>query len=259
MFREPLSAVTVCVGYGDFLAVVAPLNAPHFDKWTVVTSPDDRETQAVCRRHRLHCLVSKDAARDGSFGKGRLVERGLQHLPADGWVMHLDADVILPGRTRDILARSHLEPDKVYGCDRFMVRGEAAVHALLRSGWPHEPEACHPHAVNAPAGFEIGARWAGNDGWVPIGFLQLWHRLGGGEERGGWRAKPYPIGHGTACREDVQFALQWDRRDRVLIPELIVAHVETGGGGKGANWKGRTTPRLNPLPGRRPHGPGCPS
>ena len=46
----------------------------------------------------------------------------------------------------------------------------------------------------------------------------------------------------TAARTDVQFALLWDRRDRVLIPELVVFHLEPEAAPMGANWNG---PALN--------------
>ncbi|OWK45741.1 hypothetical protein [Fimbriiglobus ruber] len=252
MLREPIHAVTVCVGYGDFLAAAAPHNAPLFDRWTVVTAADDAETREVCRQHRLHCLVTADHERDGAFSKGRAVERGLQHLPASGWILHVDADVVLPARTHDILARSHLDPAKIYGADRFLVRTHADWLRLLATGWPGHTFSDHPHAIAPPTGFAVGARWAGSDGYVPIGYFQLWHRTGGGEERHGCRTKPYPSGHGSACREDVQFALQWDRRDRQLVPELFVAHLESEPARRGANWKGRTTARFGPTSGSRP-------
>src|SRR5262249_12839897 len=99
-----LEAVTVCVGYCDFLAAAAPFNAPLFDGWLIVTNPDDQETRHVCRRHSLPCLLSEDSRRDGAnFAKGRLVERGLQHLSRDAWRLHIDADIVLPSRARHLL------------------------------------------------------------------------------------------------------------------------------------------------------------
>lgn len=43
-------------------------------------------------------------------------------------------------------------------------------------------------------------------------------------------------------------ALQWDRRKRALIPELLVAHLESEAAPTGANWEGRTTARFGPQP-----------
>lgn len=248
MFREPIEVVTVCVGYGDFLRETAKYNAGLFDKWVVVTSPDDHETREVCRQHRLRCLPTADHTRDGDFSKGRLVERGLQHLSADAVVIHLDADIVLPASFRHDLDAAHIEPAKLYGADRFMVPSWAAWQKVVASGWPTRSGGWHPHGVGVPAGCRLGDRWAGGDGWGPIGFFQLWCRTGGGEEWRGSRAKPYPRGHGSACREDVQFFHYWDRRDRVLLPEFFVAHLDSGPSAVGANWKGRTTPRFGPPP-----------
>lgn len=239
MFRERIEAVTTCVGYADFLAETAHWNAKHFDHWVVVTTPTDTDTREVCRKYRLQCLITEDNVRDGPFSKGRMIERGLQQLGFNSYIMHIDADIVLPGSFRQDLERAHIETDKIYGFDRFMVRGEAKWRKLVESGWPNLPSYGHPHAVVIPEGFPFGARWAGPDGWVPIGFAQLWHRKYGEEEWRGVRVKPYPIEHGSACRTDVQFSLQWDRRQRALIPELVVAHLESEGASNGINWNGR--------------------
>lgn len=242
-----ISAVTVCVGYGDFLRESVAWNRHHFDKWVIVTSPDDTETREVCRQNRLTCLVTKDHERDGTFSKGRAIERGLQQLPADDWILHIDADVVLPLSFHDDITRAHLDPAMVYGADRIMVRSWAEWQAFQKTGWLQRTTGdWSPHAVAVPPGFSIGARWVGPDGFAPIGFLQLWHRVEGGEEWRGVRTKPYPSGHGSACREDVQFGLLWDRRQRVLIPELFVVHLESEPAATGTNWKGRTTRRFGP-------------
>ena len=79
-------------------------------------------------------------------------------------------------------------------------------------------------------------------GYCPIGFFQLWSPSGSGVTR-------YPrVGQGTAEHSDVLHAIQWDRQDRCLIPELICIHLETKDKGDrrpmGQNWSGRTTPEF---------------
>lgn len=247
MFLDKIDAVTVCVGYADFLRVAAPHNAIHFNKWVIVTSPDDHETQSVCRELRINCLVSDDVERDGKFSKGRLIERGLQHLSSDAWVIHMDADIVLPSRFREILSRSHLHPEKIYGCDRILVKGFDRWKGVVNSGWLFNSNAGYPHAVTLPPDCPLMSRWVGPDGYVPIGFFQMWHRVGGGEEVYGVRMKPYPKDHGNACRTDVQHGLQWDRRQRELLPELIVCHLESDGNNPvGVNWNGRKSLPFGP-------------
>ena len=45
-----IEAVIVCVDYADLLAETLPHNLPHFDRTLVITSPEDRETQELCRK-----------------------------------------------------------------------------------------------------------------------------------------------------------------------------------------------------------------
>lgn len=241
-----LEAVTVCINYADFLNAVAPFNAPLFDRWVIVTDPTDSATREACRRHGLQCLLSEDHRRNGeSFNKGRLIDRGLQHLSANSWRLHLDADVCLPTRTGRFLDQAHLDERNIYGVDRIMVRSWNEWQRLLASGWLQGQTRKYPYAVDVPGGLSIGDRWASHEaGYVPVGFFQLWH--GSQDEHAGVRVKPYPQNHGTACRTDVQHALQWDRRQRVLIPELLVAHLESESAKHGSNWNGRQTQPFGP-------------
>ena len=105
-----IEAITVCIGYSDFLGEAARLNAGLLDRWLIVTSESDEATREVCRRHSLQTLLSEDHHREGAdFAKGRLIERGLQQLSSDGWRLHLDADIVLPHRFRQLLQSAHLD------------------------------------------------------------------------------------------------------------------------------------------------------
>lgn len=237
-----IEAVTICIGYADFLAETAKYNVGLFDRWLIVTSDSDEGTREVCRKYSLPTLLSEDHLRGGDFAKGRLIERGLQHLSSDGWRMHLDADVVLPGTLHRVLDSSHLQESHIYGCDRVMVRSWSDWQKLQQSGWLNHDYHCR---VNPPAGFQIGTRWADRDGgYVPIGFMQLWNSAA--DQWRGARIRPYPINHNDACRTDVQHSLQWDRRQRALIPELLAVHLESQVAPMGANWNGRTTMPFGP-------------
>ena len=48
-----LEAVTACFGFDDLLDATLALNHPHLDTTIVVTSHDDRRTQAVAHKHGL--------------------------------------------------------------------------------------------------------------------------------------------------------------------------------------------------------------
>lgn len=241
-----LEAVTVCIGYGDFLAETVKYNAHIFDKWIIVTTKEDKATREVCRRHSLPILITEDGSRDGEFSKGRMIERALQHLAADGWRLHVDADIVLPARTHHLLDAAHLEEDTIYGVDRIMVKNYDDWQKLLASGWMSHDYHCR---INFPAGYQVGSRWAHHtNGYCPIGFFQMWHSTQ--DLYYGTRTKPYPMVHNDACRTDVQHSMQWDRRCRALIPELIAVHLESEPAPLGANWRGRTTKHFGPLPKR---------
>lgn len=240
-----VEAVTVCVGYADFLAETMKHNLGLLDHWTIVTTESDKDTRKLCREHDVTVLLSNDHERNGGgfgggvFNKGRMVERGLQHTSSGSWRLHIDSDIVLPSQFRRLLEGAHLDTKKIYGCDRIMVKSWDDWQRAKSSG-------AMSHAfsnIKMPKGFEVGDRWALHDtGYVPIGFFQLWHS--DGDESIGQRFRKYPINHGDACRTDVQFALKWDRRDRELLPEIIVVHLESEPCKLGANWNGRTTKRF---------------
>lgn len=242
--RMRLEAVTVCVGYADFLEAVIPHNRPHFDKWVIVTTPEDSETRELCRRYGLTPVMTSDFYRDGAkFAKSRGIRRGIDFTHADTWILHIDGDVALPEHFRRALTMSHLDPRCLYGCDRIMARSWDQWQKLLRDGYLQHDYHCR---VRFFPGADVGERWASEaHGYVPIGFFQLWHSTA--DLFKGARTRPYPVEHNDAARCDVQFALQWDRRDRILLPEIVAVHLESKSGiPLGANWSGRTTPRFGP-------------
>jgi hypothetical protein len=243
---EPMriEAVTVCVNYADFLKQVAPHNLPHLDRWVIVTAPEDVETRALCRACSLECITTRDFARDAEFAKSRGIERGLAHVEASDWLLHLDADVALPADFREVLRDAHLGEDAIFGCDRLNVSGFDAWKRVERRGlWSRTNQWFVP--LDRPD-CRRGARVCNSrHGYTPIGYFQLWHG-----DSFNWRgapAKRYPLTHGTAARTDVAHALHWDRRQRLLVPELLVWHLESGPGHMGANWQGRRTPRFGPA------------
>lgn len=246
MFSDRIEAVTVSVGYGDILRAVAPHNRPLLDRWVVVTTAADAETRDVCRDFSIECQLTGEFTREGdSFAKARGINRGLDQCRGDGWLLHLDADIALPVDTRQCLGDAHLDPECIYGCDRLNVTGWEAWEKV-RAGGPYAREAGWlTEFRQRRGGAWVGGRPAGNGvGWAPIGFFQLWH----GAETLSWRfpRKRYPEQHGNAARSDVQHALQWDRRKRVLLPELVVFHLESEPAPMGANWNGRKTKRFGP-------------
>ena len=247
--KRLLEMVTVCVEFGDRLAQVAPHNRQLVDKWTVATRPVDEDTRAVCRSFSIDVVLCDEFDRcegQGSFAKSYGINRALAMCNGGGWLLHTDADIALPYDLHQCLDDADLRVGRVYGCNRLCVPYRSwpeVVRRGLYSRWHSwlvefrdRPPGCYVGGI--PAGLHVG--------YSPIGFFQLW----AGAESLSWGTarKMYPDCHGGAARTDVQFGLQWDRRDRHFLPEVLVYHLEPDDAYQhmGKDWKGRKSPRYCP-------------
>lgn len=232
MFK--LEAVIVCHNYADFLKETLPENLNHLDRVVVVTHPKDNETKALCNRYGVDCIETEVMFDDGDrFNKGRCINLGLSHLRHDGWLMHLDADTLLPHKFRQMLVHSKLNEENIYGADRLNAVGfdhyKEHKHKTI-------PQHQHRYLVTPNKEFPLGSRLLHQEyGYCPIGYFQLWHSKA---------RRRYPIVNGSAEHSDVLFAVQWPRNKRILLPELFVYHLESEQAKMGANWDGRTTKRF---------------
>jgi hypothetical protein len=233
-----LEGVIVCKDYSDFLEHSLPENVGFFERLVVVTHPDDWRTRALCSKYSVEC-VSTTVMHDcgDAFNKGRAINLGLGHLRGLDWILHLDADIVLPHNFRNLLQHARLQKQKLYGADRLNVYGfdhwEKHKHGRVPSYSSH-------YFVEPKREFPVGARIIhAEHGYCPIGYFQLWHKSQG---------KKYPINQGNAEHTDVLFAAQWARQDRELLPEVLVCHLESTDGPTpmGANWNGRKTPIFGP-------------
>jgi hypothetical protein len=232
-----LEAVTCCVGFDDLLDHTLGLNHPHLDTMIVVTSHDDRKTQAVCRKHSATCVQTDLFYKNGrNFNKGAAINAGFGYYQYNGWRLHLDADIILPDNFRRLLFNhTHLDPQAIYGADRVDLVGlpELNEHVVSRH---RQPQHQHRVLVQTPAR-GIGSRYVSSlHGYVPIGFFQLWHAS---------CQKDYPYSLGTAAHDDTLFASLWPETKRQLLPSIVVYHLVSRPPTWGENWDGhRQQPRL---------------
>lgn len=244
-----LEGVTVCAGFDDVLEQTLPLNHPHFDTLIVVTSHDDKATQALCRKHSVHCvptdLMNKD---DRAFNKGAMINAGFQYFRFAGWRVHLDVDIVLPDNFRRLLFNhTHLEKDCLYGADRVDVIGMEGLRAL-REGRHQIPQhanvtglsSVHGGAVYADMPSATSARYVSPlYGYCPLGAFTLWNAL---------HHKEYPYPSGNAAGDDIRFAALWPEAKRRLLPTVVTYHVNSRPPNYGENWNGphhRGQPRLD--------------
>ncbi len=240
MFK--LEGVIVSVGYGDFLEHTLPENMQYFDRLVVVTSYADKRTQALCSKLSVECVQTDCMYDHGEkMNKGRAINLGLGHLHQDHWVMQLDADIVLPPNFRGLLKHARLKKENLYGADRVNVRGYDHWMKFKHKIFPSHQSR---YFIQPPEEFPLAARIIHHEhGFVNIGFLQLW-----------FGPRRYPITQGNAEHTDVLFACQWPRYQRILLPEVICYHLETGNGHMGSNWNGRQTPEFGPHH-PKPHHP----
>lgn len=233
--KVKIECVVTCVGYADFLAHTLPLNLRHFDKIVVVTSASDKQTQKVCDYYGVQVwLTDAFNERWGQFCKGAGINQGLDRLDRDAWILHLDADIVLPPNFRQVMENADLDTSMIYGVDRAEFKTFEDWQRFYGSPEPHTQGAgffLHIEHHGQHLGTRVAFQHHG--GYVPIGFFQLWHADSG--------IITYPEGHTDAGREDSHFPTQWPRKKRALIPEIVVYHLESESEQMGVNWKGRKT------------------
>jgi hypothetical protein len=234
-----IEALTVCVDYADFLSWFLLANASHFDRLVVVTDTKDGKTAALCEHYAVECIRT-DAFYEGgqAFDKGAGINAGLAALQKDGWVAHLDCDIILPPRTRTLIDAANLDPAMIYGADRMLCQSfEDWIEYIAF------PEVQHSQNIFIngrafPLATRVGALWG--DGYVPIGFFQLWNP--------GVSRKLHYDTHSDAGRGDFAFATAWPRAKRGLLPEIMTVHLESEKAPNAMNWRGRRSKRFGPEP-----------
>lgn len=236
-----IDAVTVSVGYADFLAETLPVNLPMLNRLVVVTSRDDHETQAVCRKYSVECRVTDIMHHRGArFAKARAIDYGLAFLSSENWILHFDSDIAFPPNMLSALRMRPMDEKCLYGVDRVNCDSwDEWVKYKQGNRWQHTRH-CMVQAPGFKAG-SFGTRIAidAYGGYVPIGFFQLWHAS---------TNRRYPLTQRDGAEHgDVLHAIQWEPHERHLISEFFVVHLNSQSSNRmGTNWQGRKTPPFGP-------------
>jgi hypothetical protein len=231
-----LEAVIVCDEYGDFLKETIPHTLRNVNDLVVVTAEDDKETQALCAKLDCRFVVGWNHKRS-EFDKAKAINHGLAHLRCNDWLLHMDADIVLPDVFADWFTTNlTLNPDNIYGVDRFDCRSADAWDRLRNSDYLHTRRQWR-YMIQPPPGCKPCTRVAHGDyeGWVPVGFFQLWHS----KVRTRYSWKPGAGGEHT----DLLHGTSWKPENRILIPDFYAIHLSTGMK-MGENWRGRKSPRF---------------
>jgi hypothetical protein len=227
-----LEAVTVCVGFDDFLDVTLSLNMAQVDHMIVVTSHEDKRTHKCCNKHGATMVQTDLFKKNGrNFNKGAAIQQGFNYFHFMGWRIHLDADIALPDNFRRVLFnRTHLDRQCIYGADRMDIVGLKLLMKIRSS--PQHLYGSHVR-IDGP----LGHRFIDPlNGYVPIGFFQMWHATS---------HRHYPHSLGSAAHDDTMFSSQWKEEHRRHLPTVVCQHILSAPSVQGENWDGRRKqPRL---------------
>lgn len=207
------NAITVCVEYDDILSFCLLQNAPQFNKWLIVTSPHDKHTPQLAKAAPNVEVFATDAFyRDGAaFNKGLAMEEGLDRLGREGWLLILDADIVLPRAVPWSMARI----GNLYSPPRRILADPRAWRADL--DWYKLPR---HHYMKEFAGY-----------------FQLFHANDPVlKDKRPWYGTSWK--HAGGC--DAVFQSLWST-DRKIRPDFEVLHL----GEADQNWCGRITNRLD--------------
>jgi len=109
--------IMTCVGYSNFLLITLPRILLYCKDVTIITSPDDKETQKI--QEWSHCkIVTTDAfyRNKALFNKGLAIEEELEKLDnITRWILIIDADIFLPWNFK---LPQFLDICTLYGCRR---------------------------------------------------------------------------------------------------------------------------------------------
>lgn len=189
-----LTAITVCLEFGDYLAHTLPAMLRECDVTYVVTTPDDSETVHLVEsagqtsNNRLYLVRSASLAIRPGFRKAAAINDGLYasgyHADGEdrwaGWRLLVDADMYLAEGLKAIMLSGALDPSKLYGCPRHICPDYDSWLAYRRDGIVPESSARgtgwrrQHHRERGRYGskgyfqlFHVGAPWLGEFPWVP--------------------------------------------------------------------------------------------
>lgn len=210
---EAINAILVCVGYDDFLRLTLPRTLQYVSKLVVVTTPTDHRTIALCDQYP-QVIVHKTLAfyDDGaSFNKGKALEEGFDVLGRTGWILILDADILLP----IVIMPAAITPGTLYTPARRIM---SRVDGLI------ETPKVDPRTL--PLRIEHGN----------FGYFQLFHADDPAVAAHPWYETDWVHAGGA----DSVFEKRWskDKKERMSFE---VIHL----GDPDQNWYGRTRPRLD--------------
>jgi hypothetical protein len=206
-----MRAITVSVGYHDFLDITLRAAIPHFESIMVVTDYEDVETMEVIEEHGVKYHQTNAFYRDScKFNKGAALEEGFDSMGREGWMVVMDADIVMP----ETVEAPKVEAGNLY-CPRRRECRQPHENYLGQKDWSHFPVVGDlEHA----------------------GFFQLFHASDPVLAVRPWYGVQWK--HAGGCDSD--FQAKWPNNRKLWLP-FDVLHL----GEHGTNWCGRVTRMMN--------------
>lgn len=203
----PVTAISICVDFADILEFTLPYNRQQFERFLVVTHPEDEATIETAKLHGAEVLLTEVFySRGAKFNKWAALQQGLDFLSHNGWLCILDSDIAIP---KQVYKQLVPKEDCLYTPRRLDCR-------LLRKGIPLEKNWRRYKHVNTREEF--------------AGYFQMFHTSYEGLSQRPWFKSDWDWA-GTA---DTLFQRRWPQRQQIR-PPWDVMHLGT----PYMNWTGR--------------------
>jgi len=211
-------ALIVCVDYDDFLKITLPKNSKFFDKYIIITSPKDTNTQKLFNSFQkkytnIELIKTNDFyINNNPFNKGLALRNVQKSLPNNVFVSILDADIVLPNNF-DVMIQRIRKSSK--GC----LWSAPRVHY----------DTFKDYQNNKPSKTQYDSLFQG--------YLQIYYNYGGGGNVN--RKKLYPANKKNAGKSDNIFKKSWKSTNRIVL-DCKVKHL----GPSCVNWNGRISEKF---------------
>jgi hypothetical protein len=206
-----ITAITFAIDYADYLRAMLPSLVPHVDAVYLTTQPGDecgrlgREYGAIVTESETIRLSGATINKAGQIREAQ--KRVYLERPGD-WVLIIDADIILPADSREVIERHVDRFDALYGCVR--------------------------RNYDTPEDYAAG-RVCNRFGPIHCGYFQLYQPT----------HSNYPLYEewsATCEYSDDRFKHGWNERLRLALP-MEVDHL----GPVNVNWARRQTPQWSAV------------
>lgn len=207
-----VKAICISVQYGDILEMTLPTHKFFCESTLVVTAPGDTKTIEVAEANGAQVHITDAFYRRGAkFNKWASLEEGLDLIGRDGWLLLIDADIVIPKR------RHPFNPVPGY-----LYTPHRRIKLDIHDGIPEQRKWTQYRRARA------------NE--EHAGYFQLFHGSDPVLGTSPW----HPVDFTWAGSADTFFQSKWQDRKKVR-PPWEVLHL----GHPYKNWCGRVTPYVD--------------